>query len=392
MRLDGDDPVVRLLYHRVQFREVQLVFRNRGLHGALLRVGVQRAAAPAALVLGRTLSEGGAVRTSYADGHALAALQPGGVRCLIVVSCVGRDVIGIVLFVVVELREAGVQHGLESVQVHRVGIEHLLVDDFHPVPALLYVDLIGVCLLGLPSAPVDDVGVHPVVDGVCVTVVAAVELLYAAPRPAGMPLRVGEHLFPLRGIGVKSGIGRLEAHPLSAVQDAVVVRRGIVVAQRSASLFAPCDIPPLRVVVSRLFAHIVAHPAGQVVGPGLEQPGDILLSADPVEQHVPDAALRLFIDVGIVVVQGRDLAYLAVQQFVEHALGQQRVAEAGDARRSEADAHVVQVVNVALQLLPREVARPPGHIVQHPVPVHASQLREPQQRGYLPVDFEKHDV
>ena len=48
---------VCLVQQRIQFRKVEVVFRHRGLHGALLGVGIQRAAALAALVLCRALSE-----------------------------------------------------------------------------------------------------------------------------------------------------------------------------------------------------------------------------------------------------------------------------------------------------------------------------------------------
>jgi hypothetical protein len=71
-------------------------------------MGVQGFAARSALVLRRALTERSPVRTGYADGHALAALQFRGVRRLIVVPRVRSYIIGITFLVVVELRESGV--------------------------------------------------------------------------------------------------------------------------------------------------------------------------------------------------------------------------------------------------------------------------------------------
>ncbi len=120
-------------------------------------MGVQGFAALLALVLRRALTSVSPVRAGYADGHALAALQLRSVRRLIVVPRVGCYIKDIPLLVVVELREAGIELRLERVQVHRVGIEHLLIYDFLPVPAFLHMDFIGIGFLRLFAAPTDDV-------------------------------------------------------------------------------------------------------------------------------------------------------------------------------------------------------------------------------------------
>ena len=238
LRFEGGDFVFGFLQQGVQFGRIQFVFRDGGLHGALFRVGAQRAAALPALVLRRTLTERGPVRAGHADGHALAALQLGGIRRLVIIPCVGSDIIGIALLVVVELRKTGVQLCFERIQIHRVGIEDIFVDDLFPVPAFLHMDFVGVCLLGLLAAPADDIGAHPIVDGVSISVILVVELLYPAARPSRMPFRVGERLLALGAVPVVNENDTVSVDEirfgdndsLAAIEYAVVVRRRVVVA------------------------------------------------------------------------------------------------------------------------------------------------------------------
>ena len=253
-------------------------------------------------------------------------------------------------------------------------------------------DFVGVCLLRLFAAPADDVAVLPVVDTIGIAVVLAVELLYPASRPTGVPLRVGECLLPLRGIGIEAGVGRLEACPLAAVQYAVVVRRRVVVAQGDTALLAAGDIPPLRVVAPRRLVLIIRYPRGKVVVAELEQSRHVILAAHHVQQQAAEVMPRLLEESAVVVVQVDDLADPAAHQLMERTGLQQGVADIADTCRGEADSHVVEVVDVVLQVFFRKVARHAGEVVQHTLPVDVAYLRELQQRGDVPVDFEKHDV
>ena len=170
---------VCLVQQRIQFRKVEVVFRHRGLHGALLGVGIQRAAALTALVLCRALSERNPVGTGHADGHALASLQFGGVRCLVIVPRTGRYIIGVAVLVFVELRKSDIQLRPKRIQVHRVGIEDFLIDNFFLIPAFAHMDFVCVCLFGLLVFLADDIGTHPIVDAVAEPVVLVVQLLHA---------------------------------------------------------------------------------------------------------------------------------------------------------------------------------------------------------------------
>ena len=220
-------------------------------------MSVQRASAATAFVLGRSLAERHAVRAGHADGHALASGQLGGIRRLIVVPCIGSDVIDVALLVVVELREAGVKLGFEGVQVHRIGIEHVLIHFFHVVPAFPHVYLAGVGFLGLPPVPADNVAAHRIADAVGKAVIRIVQLLHPASRPPGVALRIGDDLLPLRGVGIEIRVRGVEARPGTAIDDAVVIRRWVVVAQRFRTLVAPRDVPALGVVVPGSLFHIV---------------------------------------------------------------------------------------------------------------------------------------
>ena len=77
---------------------------------------------------------------------------------------------------------------------------------------------------------------------------------------------------------------------------------------------------------------------------------------------------------------------------MERAALQQGVTEIGNASRCKTDTRVIKVVEVASQILVREVARYAGEVVHHPLPVDVSRFGELQQGGNLRIDFEKGDV
>lgn len=80
-----------------------------------------------------------------------------------------------------------------------------------------------------------------------------------------MVLRVGKHLLPLCTVGVEVRVGSVETCPMVAVDDAVVICRGIIVAQTHAALVTSGDVPPLGVIVALRFTHVIGHPRGDVV-------------------------------------------------------------------------------------------------------------------------------
>ena len=63
----------------------------------------------------------------HTDNHTLATLQLGFVRGLIIVLGIAADDIGVSFLIVVELRQSGVKPGLDSIQVHLVGIEYFFI-------------------------------------------------------------------------------------------------------------------------------------------------------------------------------------------------------------------------------------------------------------------------
>ena len=109
-------------------------------------------------------------------------LQFGGIGCLIVVACITAYIIGIAFLVVIPFAQPGLQLCLEGVQVHRIGVENSLIHFFCPVPTLVHLYLVGVCLLFLSFLfATDDVAVQPVADIVGKAVILIVELLYPCP-------------------------------------------------------------------------------------------------------------------------------------------------------------------------------------------------------------------
>ena len=95
--------VVRFPLHGIQFRQVQFFALGCGLHRALFGMGVKCLTAFAALVLGRSLPKCRSIRTGHTDCYRLTAFQLLFVGCLIIVPAVGRDIIDIPVFVLVEL-------------------------------------------------------------------------------------------------------------------------------------------------------------------------------------------------------------------------------------------------------------------------------------------------
>jgi len=157
-------------------------------------------------------------------------------------------------------------------------------------------------------------------------------------------------------------------------------------------LLASADIPPLRVVVSRCLVQIIRYPRGQVVVAEIEQSRYVILSTHHVDQQTAEVMFRLLEERTVMIVQVDNLADPAAHQLMERTGLQQGVTDISDTSRGETDTHVVEVVDVVLQVLLGKVTRHAGEIVQHMLPVDVAHFREFQQRGDVSVDFQKHDV
>ena len=288
-------------------------------------MGIERTTALTALVLCTALSEGDTVRTGDANGHALNALQFGGIGGLVVTACVTADVIDIALFIVVIFREMCLQLSLKGVQVHAVGVEDILIHLFHVVPTLGDVYLIGIRFLRLLVATADDVRGHPVVHRIGEAVILCVELLHTAATPSGMVLRVGQYLLSLRAIRVEVGVGSVDTIPMVTVQNAVVIGRRIVVTEAHAALVSSGDVPTLRVVVALRLAQIVGHPRGDVVVGEVKEGCHVVLATRQTEEGAADAVLCLFIEVMVVVIDVKYLTHLTIEQLIEGTLLQECV-------------------------------------------------------------------
>lgn len=167
---------------------------------------------------------------------------------------------------------------------------------------------------------------------------------------------------------------------------------GVVIAQGDTPLLATGDIPPLRVVVSRCLVQIICHPRGKVVVAEIEQSRHVVLSAHHINQQTSEVMFRLLEERTVMVIQVDDLADPAAHQIMERTGLQQDVTDISDTCRGKTDTHVVEVVDVVLQVLLGKVTRHAGEIVQHTLPVDVAHCREFQQRSDVSVDFQKHDV
>ena len=157
-------------------------------------------------------------------------------------------------------------------------------------------------------------------------------------------------------------------------------------------MLASADIPPLRVVVSCCLVQIIRYPRGQVVVAEIEQSRYVILSTHHVDQQTAEVMFRLLEERTVMIVQVDNLADPAAHQLMERTGLQQGVTDISDTSRGETDTHVVEVVDVVLQVLLGKVTRHAGEIVQHMLPVDVAHFREFQQRGDVSVDFQKHDV
>ena len=126
-------------------------------------MGGERGAAGAALVSGRSLGQRRATRAGDADGGGLDPVDPLLVRSLVVVLRVALQRVVRAFLVVVVGGEPDVHPGHEGREVHREGVEDLLVDDaalaldVPPLPVVLAHELAGVVVRPLGDVIAADV-------------------------------------------------------------------------------------------------------------------------------------------------------------------------------------------------------------------------------------------
>ena len=296
------------------------------------------------------------------------------------------------LLVVVELRQSGVKLRLEGIQIHLVGIEHVFIHHFLVVPASGYFYAVSVCLLYQFAAPVDVVSGAIIADAVGIAVIRPVHLLHLRPRPAGIPFRIAEYLLGLCVVRIESGIGSVEARPLSAVNDAVVVRGRRIVAQGFRAGIPAVNVPPLGVVLPGRFFQVVAYPRSQVVVAGLEQVGHSLRSSDHREQRIAHGMFHMSVQVVSIPGHSCNVAYLPVQQVMKTAPAQNGIREIVRPGLCQSHPHVIQVVNVRFQVFLGEIVLYIAQIIEEGFPVDAAAFRQFEQRGKLRGNLQEHHV
>ena len=158
--------ILRFLLFLIELGSVDVIIGDACGHHALTGVFIQATATTSAFVLGCALPKDCTTRTGDADKSFLTAFEFFNVGGLIVVPAIITDIIGIAFLIVIILGKACVQHTLEGGQVHGVGIEDVFKDFFFHVPRMGDGDAIGIGFLGLLAALADDIGTHPVGEGV----------------------------------------------------------------------------------------------------------------------------------------------------------------------------------------------------------------------------------
>ena len=98
-----------------------------------------------------------------------------------------------------------------------------------------------------------------------IALVSTVELPDALSAPSGMILRVAEDSLILCAAWRETGIAGIDAVPVVAIDDGIVVSRRTVVAQRLGAPVTPVDIHALGVVPSYGRLTVVVQPTGDII-------------------------------------------------------------------------------------------------------------------------------
>ena len=100
----------------------------------------------ATLVLRTAFAQFGTVMTSDTDCRNFTVLKFPGISGLIVFLTVRTQVISKAILIVIVVSESGIQTSFEGLQIHGIGIKHILIFDLSIIPRLGNMNLIGVCL------------------------------------------------------------------------------------------------------------------------------------------------------------------------------------------------------------------------------------------------------
>ena len=227
----------------------------------MLGVFTDRSATAAALILGAAFPKPCSIVASHADGGCLTTGNLLAIRGLIVFLAVGTKIIGEAFLIVIVVGKMGIQAGLESCQVHRIGVEHILIDFIPVIPRLRDMNLVSI-RLGILTALflAQNICQAVIVDGIVETIVVVIQLLYAATALSCMVLRVLQCSLSFATIGPVVGIHGIDTIPMIAIEDAIVIGGRGIVAKRNATLVNSVDIPALSVVLSHPFTGIVSKP------------------------------------------------------------------------------------------------------------------------------------
>ena len=147
--------------------------------------------------------------------------------------------------------------------------------------------LVGVCF-GILTAFLfaENVCRWIVVDAVVIAVIWVVELLHTATAPTCMILRVLKCCLSLWGRRIKIRIFCADAIPMVTIQNSIVIRRRVVVAEFLASLVNTVDVPSLCVILSHGFTGIVGYPCRSIVIRQREKVGNAILSTYELQQGI----------------------------------------------------------------------------------------------------------
>ena len=100
----------------------------------------------ATLVLCTAFTQFGTVMTSDTDCCNFTVLKFPGISGLIVFLTVRTQVISKAILIVIIVSESGIQASFEGLQIHGIGIKHILILDLSVIPGLGNMNLIGICL------------------------------------------------------------------------------------------------------------------------------------------------------------------------------------------------------------------------------------------------------
>ena len=180
----------------------------------------------------------------------------------------------------------------------------------------------------------------------------------------------------MRCVGIEVRIACLEAGPFTTFKDALVICRGIIVAEGDTATVTPRDVPSLGVVIPGCFVQIIGNPRSEVVVAELEQSCHIFFTTHDAQYGLSGIVLQLLEESVVMLVDVNDLADFPVHQLVKRVLLQQGVPDIGDSRSGKTGSHPVKFVQIGFQVFLGEVTRHFGYVIKEPLPVHVTYFGE----------------